>query len=765
MTDISSLSPRAPLSLPTCSSKPLNEATPTLRGSAPPAAPHRRGLSARWAAALLTLPLLIPAASSTADCLGDLDNDGVITGGDLGVLLAAFGTGSPAADLDGNGVVDGADLGILLSLFGERCGEPGEVVRLALAGRPLTADPWFNYTFAFHAGQPVRIFIDPGRFPELAGSAATVYLVAARSEAEWANDATLVDVRASGPQSIVIPGGAPSSNVFVVDSGTLPGSSGAQVGVNYDIVVDLDGSGTLSAGDLIDGLDGPGFAVVSNLNAAGAYATSTATYTVTGVTAGFTGQRAYWPSNLATLGPRPLVIISHGNGHQYTWYDWLGTHLASYGFVVVSHANNTQAGVEAASTTTLQHTQAVIAQQATIAGGALAGLIDTSRIVWIGHSRGGEGVVRAYDRIFDGTFTPTNFTLSDIKLVSSIAPTDFLGTNSANPHAVPYHLLYGAADGDVCGCPNNNVAQSFNLFERATGWRVSTYIHGADHNDFNCCGINDFNGPAGTEIGRPEAQRVGRVTYAALLAHVMEGSLGARDLLWRHYEEFRPPAVAATTTVVNDLRPGPASTERIIDNFQSAASTAFSSSGGAVTWTVSNLIEGLADDNNTSFTWLTTDPMNGLTRARTSDTVRCAAFDFAGPAFIEFEVVPALRDVSAFTYLAFRAAQGTRHPQALAQLGNLTFRLVLVDGAGNQRGIDLAPYGVGIQQTYARTGFGTGAGWQAEFELVRIRLDEFLAGGAALDLADITAIRFEFGAPGQSAQGRLFLDDIRFSTE
>ena len=51
-------------------------------------------------------------------CPGDLDGDEFVGGGDLGVLLSAWGTGDPAADLDGDGMVGGADFGMLLAAFG-----------------------------------------------------------------------------------------------------------------------------------------------------------------------------------------------------------------------------------------------------------------------------------------------------------------------------------------------------------------------------------------------------------------------------------------------------------------------------------------------------------------------------------------------------------------------------------------------------------------------------------------------------------------------
>ena len=46
---------------------------------------------------------------------GDLDGDSFVTGADLGLLLALWGTGSANGDLDGDGIVGGADLGVLLA--------------------------------------------------------------------------------------------------------------------------------------------------------------------------------------------------------------------------------------------------------------------------------------------------------------------------------------------------------------------------------------------------------------------------------------------------------------------------------------------------------------------------------------------------------------------------------------------------------------------------------------------------------------------------
>ncbi|MBC22586.1 MAG: hypothetical protein CMJ32_01545 [Phycisphaerae bacterium] len=51
-------------------------------------------------------------------CTGDLDGNGIVDGGDLALLLAAWSTIDSLADLSRDGVVDGQDLAILLGLWG-----------------------------------------------------------------------------------------------------------------------------------------------------------------------------------------------------------------------------------------------------------------------------------------------------------------------------------------------------------------------------------------------------------------------------------------------------------------------------------------------------------------------------------------------------------------------------------------------------------------------------------------------------------------------
>lgn len=66
---------------------------------------------------------VVPGGGDGTSCSPspDLDGDGMVSGSDLGMLLAAWGRcpgiGACAADLDGSGIVDGGDLGILLAAW------------------------------------------------------------------------------------------------------------------------------------------------------------------------------------------------------------------------------------------------------------------------------------------------------------------------------------------------------------------------------------------------------------------------------------------------------------------------------------------------------------------------------------------------------------------------------------------------------------------------------------------------------------------------
>jgi hypothetical protein len=643
---------------------------------------------------------------------------------------------------------------------------PGPVANRAvsaqIAGRSLTQFPWFDHVDVFFENGTIRIGLDPTVHTGIAGQTADVYVVAHQPPAFWDTNPALIDVRGA-PQSVAFGSTDVQSCTFVL-TGALSGDAGTTLGVGYDLLVDMNTDGRADPGDLLDGYgEAAGFYVCKPTGDPGPLAVTEVIYN--GGT--FLLQDLYYPTNIASLGELPLVIVSHGNGHNYQWYDHIGFHLASWGYVVMSHSNDTMPGIETASTTTLTNTQYLLANLATIAGGVLNGHVDRHNIVWIGHSRGGEGICRAYDRVFDGTFVPNQFVLSDIRLLSSIAPTDFLGTASANPHDANHHLWVGGADADVTGCASSDIVQSFPLTKRSTAFQQTTQLHGAGHGDFhaNTSSSSVASGPC--LLGRADTHKIMKAYLLPLVKRYTEGSIPAREFLWRQWETFQSPGMPTTACAVVDLQyiEPPSVGKRVIDDFQTMTATNVSSSGGAVTGDVGQLNENRLDDPDTVFNYALSQPFNGMTEAIASDVSRGAVFQWGNAnLYLDFEVLPAWQDMTGFTALSFRACQSTRAPETTSVLGDLDFDVVLIDGGGNESSIRVAAYGGGIEEPYQRSGScgATGAGWNNEWETVRIRLADFTRNGTVLDLADVASVRFRFGPAHGAASGRIGLDDVEF---
>ena len=636
------------------------------------------------------------------------------------------------------------------------------LIETELAGGALAGYPGFEYVTAFNAGSPIEVAVDTSRFPQLVGPG-DIYVVAAKTRAQWAATPSLIDLTGA-VETVRFLAGTIESNTVTADAGTLSGAAGTGLGVGYDVVIDVDQNGELSSGDAIDGFsDKAGLYVVHDLTLPGPLAVTEAIYDG----GSFLGQNTFYPTDIATMGQLPLIVVSHGNGHNYLWYDHIGSHMASYGYVVMSHENNTGPGIETASETTLTNTDYLLGNLDTIEGGVLDGHIDTSRITWIGHSRGGEGIARAYDRIFDGNFIPVGYTLDDLALLSSIAPTDFLGPSSANPHAATYHLWVGGADADVSGCASSDIGQSFHLLDRALDARQSISLHGVGHGDFhNGGGSSVASGPC--LVGRSDTHTIMRGYLLPLVKHYVEGNVPASDFLWRQWESFRPIGAPLSACVVADLtyRQSGATTF-VIDDFETGNATDVSSSGGAVTFDVTDLTEDVMDDGNTTFTDLDTDVMNGMTLAGNGDTSRGIVFtyDSGGGQFLDFELPANQQDLRFFDYLSFRGAQQTRHPLTTAELGDTTFTVTLRDASSGTSSIDFGVYGGGLEEPYQRGGCGAGNGWNNEFETVRIRLSDFLHNSSGLDLSDVASVRFELGPGFGTASGRIGLDQIELTTD
>ncbi len=691
------------------------------------------------------------------------------------------------ADADGSGVVDFNDISAFIGCLTARSG--GEI-EAPLAGNPLPMFPHFQHVEVVQSDQPVRIAVDPARYPHVAGRQAQVYITPNRSRELWDNEPHLLDVSPGGAHTIMFTGATINQNIRTLAlAGELTALTGTALGVGYDVVVDLNENGILDAGDLVDGRgDEPGFVYVRNLTQLGPRPTASivrdasavglppgmafaADPTCGATTDPCTRQKIFYPTDVASGERLPLIVFSHGNTHNLRWYDYLGRQLASYGYVALLPAINAEPGIGTAASSTLLHIEAFFAQLPEIAGGVLTGRVDPERQVWIGHSRGGEGVVLALDRIraAQPTFVPAGYAPSAVRGLALLAPTDFSGPLSSAPADTPTLLLYGSADGDVYGGPDNPAGQPFAIFERAAGARAAVYLHGADHNYFNCCGVRDWSGTPGYDLTRPIAQKITRAALLAFLGMVLRDERELSEYFWRQFEELRPSGVPALTpsghevTVDRDSRRLPDGGEvAVIDNFQSQPDPALSSAGGAVTANVINLRETRLGDTDGTFAYSPDDAAQGMTRARPADLARGATFE--APAgvntFIEFSLPAALRDWRDAEWLSLRVCQITRAPLTRAILADSTFHIAVRDAAGNQRSLNIGAYGGGVEEPYARAGFGDGVGWANAFETMRIRIDDFRVGGEPLDLAQIVALRLQFGPSFGSDGMHLGLDDV-----
>lgn len=653
------------------------------------------------------------------------------------------------------------------------------VADTALACTKLPVFPHADFVQAFNDGDTVYVGINTFDRPDLAQAFCDVYVT---ENLLWtAFGAELEDVRGN-PDTFFLPGGSMANNRFDLhDSAGLAAVAGEQIGVPYDVVVDANQNGVFDQGDLVDGVGVEGgFYKLRDLTAANA-GTSVSIVDVAlpigRVAAGFESQRWYVPSNIAGRGQLPLILISHGAGHTFTGYDYLGLHFASFGYVVVAHANDVggddagQAGVSSAATCTLDHANSLLALQATLQGGLLNGHLDAQRIVFVGHSRGGEGIVVGLHRLKQSLYSPTGgFPLvlasTGIKLLASIAPTTVMPSSEATPGTTPFHLVYGAGDSDVSGSGLFGAAsQPFRILERAAGSRGSTYVHGAGHNDFFCCGDPKFTGP--NPIGRIEAQRVAKAALLAAATHHVDGCMPCAEVLWRQYETFRPIGVASTTVVASEFRevPGNPALRFVIDDFQSENDLEISSSGGGVGMTVSNAFEGQMRDNPDVFYSFCgsagTEAMNGMTRVAADDVAKCLVFDHPNPGSKSLAWSLATTNLSSFRYLSLRACQQTRHPQTLAFMGNQTFEVMLLDAQANTSRISIGAYGGGVGEPYQRSEVPwCGPGWQNEFETIRIRLQDFRADGRSVNLSNIVAIYLLFGSAYGTPAGRIAVDDL-----
>ena len=363
----------------------------------------------------------------------------------------------------------------------------------------------------------------------------------------------------------------------------------------------------------------------------------------------------------------------------------------------------------------------------------------------MGHSRGGEGVLKAA-RLNQQLALGHNF-----NGIISLAPTDQYGTEVlGGSWAKPFLVLYGSRDGDVAGWPpyaGYTVQQTgFSLYDRAKDAPKSmAFVYRASHNGFITTNYDAFG-----DSPIPEAQQRA-VTLAYVNAFFRRRLKNETEWDGVGNGEWIPPSVQAQPDVELHMQHRAAGTTPL-DDFEGAVPDWQSSTiGGTVT------DEGSLPASPQEAKMYSATGSPGLDNRSPHDTKGLLVrWDHAGDRLV-FKLPPGSQDLTGFEYLSFRITQREASPHNPVNAPQ-NLRVALKDAANNERAVRVGAFGtIPYPDQRANATLRKSA-----MRTIRIPLKSYrivCAGMPQVDLANVTTVALRFT---EVPTGEIEIDELEF---
>lgn len=512
-------------------------------------------------------------------------------------------------------------------------------------------------------------------------------------------------------------------------------------------------------------------------------------------------------NDVAGGGPFPLVLFLHGqqgfNVEGWLGYDYLLELLASHGFIAMSIDSRDYLNANHISRGELVREYLRRMRDWNAPGGGLingvdfVGKIDLLNITVVGHSKGGEAVVSAYE--LQRVDADPGYTIGGI---IAIAPVQAIGHwGGSDPNIimrlkdVPYLIIHGAKDGDVSDF------QGMRTYDRAEPFefpgntpRQMVFIKDANHDFFNSKWIT----PSGESLCTcdrvadpldPDQQQAAAKIY---IRAFVEAYVHNKKEYLNYFTGIIPPSVSPPIEVVTSYHPGAPDMLTLDHHEESDQSTRSSSIN-----TIAGLVNAVSLDLPPAGTYpgimfneyrLVSQLQAAALRApsdpgHTSDTTSSINSSFPhmthGSVFgwnntgdmYETEV-PASCTVGGTTYsdcralvpnythLSFRVGQvyrstNNQNPADLPQ----DFYVQVKDSDGDNSPWIMVSHFSSLPYPYvAESTTGTN-GPKSVLRTVRIPLAAFTVNSSQVDLSKLQTISFKFS---RTAIGEIALDDISF---